>query len=67
MVNAGRIVLPKNITPQTRDLIRRILVADPNMRFEIKDIMQHKFFNKIDWSMVGKKRMEPPFVPGLEL
>ena len=44
MVNAGRITLPKNINQLTRDLVRKILVADPNMRFEIRYIMQHKFF-----------------------
>ncbi len=44
MVNAGRLTLPKNIDPITRDLIRKILVADPSMRFEIRNIMQHKFF-----------------------
>ena len=41
--------LPKNLTPVTRDLVRKILVADPNTRLEIRDIMQHQFFESIDW------------------
>lgn len=49
MVQTGRIILPKNLTPLTRDLVRKILVADPNVRLEIKDIMQHKFFEGVDW------------------
>ena len=39
MVQTGRIVLPKNLTPVTRDLVRKILVADPNVRLEITAIM----------------------------
>ena len=38
MANAGRIILPKNLNPTTRDLVKRILVADPEVRLEIKDI-----------------------------
>ena len=54
-VNAGRMVLPKNLTPLTRDVVRKILVADPNVRLEIRDIMRHKFFEGIDWRGVAEK------------
>ena len=63
MVNAGRIVLPKNLTPVTRDIVRKILVPDPNVRLEIKDIMQHKFFEGVDWQRVSQKLSDPPYVP----
>ena len=49
MVQTGRIILPKNLTKVTRDLVRKILVADPEVRLEIRDIMQHKFFEGVDW------------------
>ena len=39
MVNTGRIILPKNLTPVTRDLVKKILVADPNVRLDIRSIM----------------------------
>lgn len=39
IVQTGRITLPKNLTPTTRDLVRKILVADPNGRVEIREIM----------------------------
>ena len=38
MANASRVILPKNLNPTTRDLVKRILVADPEVRLEIKDI-----------------------------
>jgi serine/threonine protein kinase len=63
MVNSGRIILPKNLTAQTRDLVKKILVADPGMRLEIKGIMQHKFFEGVDWEAVARKQLPPPYVP----
>ena len=63
MVNQGRIILPKNMTPVTRDIVRKILVTDPNVRLEIRDIMQHKFFESVDWSKVARKESVPPYVP----
>lgn len=50
MVNSGQIILPKNLTPLARDIVRKILVADPNIRLEIRDIMQHKFFESVNWN-----------------
>ena len=55
MVNSGRIILPKNLSMMARDLVRRILVADPNVRLDIKDIKQHKFFRGVDWQKVAQK------------
>ena len=39
MASLGQLNLPKNLMPVTRDLVKRILAADPNTRLEIKDIM----------------------------
>ena len=63
MVNNGRITLPKNLNPVTRDIVKKILVADPNVRLEIRDIMQHKFFESVNWKKVLKKETVPPYVP----
>ena len=60
-------ILPKNLTPLTRDLVRRILVPDPEVRLEIKDIMQHKFFEGVNWQRVAKKETVPPYVPNNEV
>ena len=63
LANSGRIPLPKNLNPVTRDLVRKILIADPNMRLEIKDIMKHKFFAGVDWESVSAQILDPPYVP----
>ena len=66
MANSGRIILPKNFTPVTRDLVKRILVADPEVRLEIRNIMQHKFFAGVNWEEVTEKRTTPPYLPHYE-
>jgi len=63
MVNSGRITLPKNLTPVTRDIVKKILVADPNVRLDIRDIMQHRFFEGVNWKKVAQKETIPPYVP----
>ncbi len=59
-------ILPKNLTPLTRDLIRKILVPDPEVRLEIRDIMQHKFFEGVNWQRVAQKETAAPYVPDPE-
>lgn len=61
--NSGRIILPKNLTPVTRDLVKRILVPDLGVRLDSHDIMKHKFFEGVDWNAVECRRLEPPFIP----
>jgi len=55
MANSGRLILPKNLTPVTRDLVKRVLVPDPEVRLEIRAIMQHKFFEGVDWGAVERR------------
>ena len=45
-------ILPKNLSPLARDLVKRILVPDPSVRLDTRDIMKHKFFEGVDWSAV---------------
>lgn len=47
--------LPKNFNNLARDLVKNILVMDPNLRFEISDIKMHKFFRNINWEKVQNK------------
>ena len=51
-IRSGQINLPKNLNNVTRDIVKNILVLDPNLRFEIEDIKSHKLFRGIDWKMV---------------
>ena len=50
----------------TRDIVRKILVPDPNIRLDIKAIMQHKFFADVDWGLVSRGNTEPPYCPPIE-
>ena len=66
LANSGRLNLPKNMDTVTRDIVKRILVPDPNMRIEIKAIMHHKFFEGVDWDQVANKRHVPPYCPRVD-
>lgn len=62
-MRSNQIHLPKNLNNLTRDLIKSILVFDPNQRFEIEDIKAHKFFRGLDWSQIKSKQFKPSYVP----
>jgi protein kinase X len=55
--------LPRNLDNVAKDLVRNILVMDPNLRFEIDDIKKHKFFKGINWESVTLKKETPVYVP----
>lgn len=50
---SGELNLPKNMSKLAKDLVKNILVVDPNMRFEISDIKQHKFFRGVLWDEIA--------------
>lgn len=50
----GELNLPKNMSSLAKDLVRNILVVDPNMRLEIAGIKQHKFFKGTEWDLISK-------------
>jgi len=59
----GDLNLPKNMSKLAKDLVKNILVVDPNMRFEISDIKQHKFFRGIKWDQIAQRKIKAPYIP----
>lgn len=53
-----------------KDLIEKLLVADPNHRLGllksgIKELKNHIWFYGMDWSKLMDKEIEPPWIPSL--
>lgn len=62
-INTNQLSLPKNLNNVTRDIVKNILVYEPNSRFDIEDIKNHKFFKGVDWQKVQNKDLQPFYVP----
>ena len=46
------------------DLVKRILIKDPEIRKEnIQKLKDDPFYNNIDWQRLEKGQMKPPFKP----
>ncbi|XP_045473361.1 ribosomal protein S6 kinase beta-1 [Harmonia axyridis] len=63
--------IPHYLTPNARDLIRRLLKRQVSARLGAgpegaEEIKQHPYFKGIDWNDVYNKRYKPPFVPTLK-
>ena len=48
----GQLNLPKNLAGNSRDLVKLLLVEDPNARLETHQIKSHKFFKGLDWDQL---------------
>ncbi|KAL7685001.1 putative C2 domain, GPCR kinase, FYVE zinc finger, protein kinase-like domain superfamily [Plasmopara halstedii] len=64
----SEVIYPSHISPVARSLISKLLNRDPARRLGGgpnggRDIMAHPFFEPIDWDLLMRKEIEPPFVP----
>ena len=55
--------LPKSIDFIVKDLIKKILVCDPNQRIELEEIKAHAYFKDTDWEHMKNRSLVPPYVP----
>lgn len=63
---SNEIKLSKKISSELKDLMNRLLQADPTKRLGYNgtsEVMRHSFFKGINWNLVGNKRVNPPYIP----
>ncbi|GBG34502.1 N-alpha-acetyltransferase 15, NatA auxiliary subunit [Hondaea fermentalgiana] len=56
------------LTYEAQDLVHKLLHHDPGSRLGcgprgVREIMEHPFFDGIDWDKLEKRHIVPPFVP----
>lgn len=66
----GKLNLPPYLTPDARDLIRKLLKRQVSQRLgsghdDGEPIKRHLFFKHINWDEVIQRKLEPPFKPVL--
>lgn len=67
-VRSGKILMKKSFSVYARDLLTKLLERNPKKRLGYgqkgaQDIMDHPFFESIDWPKLAKKEMKPPYIP----
>ncbi|XP_071869058.1 ribosomal protein S6 kinase beta-1 [Bombus fervidus] len=67
----GKLCLPLYLTPDAKDLIRKLLKRQVSQRLgsgpdDAEQIMKHNFFKHIKWQDVISRKLEPPFKPSLK-
>ena len=57
------------ISPQAKDLIKRLLEKNKKNRFggkgDVKEILSHPFFEGLDTSQLIQKKLDPPYKPNI--
>ena len=62
------IEFPSHVSPEARDVIRKLLNVDPEARLGsgaagVKEILNHPFFSNIDCNLLSQKHIIPPYRP----
>ncbi|XP_036596780.1 ribosomal protein S6 kinase beta-2-like [Trichosurus vulpecula] len=65
------LVLPRYLTPDARDLLKKFLKRNPSQRLgggpgDAADVQKHPFFRHINWEDLLARQAEPPFRPCLQ-
>jgi serine/threonine protein kinase len=61
---SAKLVIPSSVGPEARALIEELLVRQPEKRLsEPSKIKAHPFFRGIDWDMLVRKELTPPYIP----
>ncbi|XP_014216493.1 RAC-beta serine/threonine-protein kinase B-like [Copidosoma floridanum] len=68
MIRKEKVKFPKTFSVEAKDVLRGLLVKDPDMRLgggplDAKEVTEHSFFWSINWNMMLKKKIPPPFKP----
>eukprot|EP00127_Corallochytrium_limacisporum_P005290 Clim_evm21s202 gene=Clim_evmTU21s202 len=66
-----RLYLPHYLTNDAKDILRKLLKRNPNLRFGsgpngVAQIKAHPFFRRIDWDKLLRKELDPPIKPQVE-
>lgn len=66
----GKLNLPAYLTPDARDLIRRLMKRQVSQRLgsgqgDGLEVRSHPFFKNVNWKDVFDRRLEPPIKPVL--
>lgn len=67
----GKVRFPRDaLSTEGRNFVKGLLNRNPKHRLgathDAKELMDHAFFNDIDWVALGKKSLIPPFKPKLK-
>jgi len=56
----------KRISNALKDFLLKILCINPNERLGfngISEIMNHEFFQNLNWDLIAQRQLEPPYIP----
>lgn len=66
-IRAGRLTYPSYVSRGAKDMMKRLLTKDPKRRLgstgDGEEVMEHAWFEGVDWRSVFEKRVTPRFRP----
>ncbi|CAD5224739.1 unnamed protein product [Bursaphelenchus okinawaensis] len=71
LILSGNIRYPSKLSQEAQNLLCNLLVKTPSHRLgggpnDARDIQAHPFFRPVNWEMLYRKEITPPFIPQLK-
>ncbi|CAD7945964.1 unnamed protein product [Amoebophrya sp. A120] len=71
-IRTAPLIVPDYISPMAQDILRKLLNRDTSRRLGASqrdgmEVMEHMFFDGMDWRAVLQRRIMPPFAPQIQL
>jgi protein kinase A len=66
MILECNVQYPATFSADFVDLLRHILVTDPEMRYASKEVKSHRWFKSIVWGDLLNRSVKPPYVPAVQ-
>ncbi|KAF9220479.1 kinase-like protein [Gyrodon lividus] len=57
------LVCPDDMTPEAKDLLKKMLAKEPMERLTYEEMRSHPFFEGIDWEKIECRSLTSPYVP----
>jgi len=63
----AELTVPDYVDEAAKDIIQRFLDRNPDTRLkDLEEIKGHPWFSWIDWDLLFRKEMEPPYIPHVD-
>ena len=64
-INKGKIKYPNHVAGNLRELLKGLLRNRQEDRFGMAQCRGHTWFSRVDWALMERRRIAPPWVPAL--
>ena len=64
-INKGKLKYPSHVSGNLRELLKGLLCNRQGDRFGLSECQKHAWFSEVDWTLMERRRIAPPWIPSM--